>query len=163
MLFIWLVIVLILLISLGGFFLGAPYLPTLKKQVNTIFSLAEMKEGQTLIELGCGDGRVLVEAAKRGINSVGYEINPILFLIALLRSKKHKDRIRIVYGNYWRKEWPPANVIFVFLIGRYMDKLDKHIKMYPHKPVKLVSFAFKLPDKKISKQQENLYLYDYLG
>ena len=114
MLFIWLVIVLVLLLSLIGFFLGAPYLPTLKKQVNAIFSIAEMKEGQTLIELGCGDGRVLVEAAKRGINSVGYEINPILFLIALLRSKRYKDRIRLVYGNYWQKEWPEATLYLYF-------------------------------------------------
>jgi 16S rRNA A1518/A1519 N6-dimethyltransferase RsmA/KsgA/DIM1 with predicted DNA glycosylase/AP lyase activity len=161
MLFIWLVIALILLLSLTGFFLGAPYLPTLGKQVNAIFSLAEMKRGQTLIELGCGDGRVLVEAAKRGINSVGYEINPILFIIALLRSKKYKGRIKVVCGNYWQKEWPKADVIFVFLIGRYMGKLDKYVKLYPHKPVKLVSFAFKLPDRQISKQQENLYLYEY--
>lgn len=162
MLFIWLVIVLVLLLSLIGFFLGAPYLPTLKKQVNAIFSIAEMKEGQTLIELGCGDGRVLVEAAKRGINSVGYEINPILFLIALLRSKRYKDRIRLVYGNYWQKEWPEANVIFVFLIDRYMKKLDEHLSEYPFKPIKLVSYAFKIPRKKAAVEKEGLFLYTYI-
>jgi SAM-dependent methyltransferase len=119
-----------------------------------------MKEDQTLIELGCGDGRVLIEAARRGINSVGYEINPILFLIALIRSKKYKNRIRLVYGNYWHKEWPEADVIFVFLIGRYMKKLDEHINKYPFKPIKLVSYAFKIPRKKAT-EKDGLFLYTY--
>jgi hypothetical protein len=55
---IWLVLViLVMLICFGGVLLfGAPYLPTLKPQVHAALELANLKPGQTLLELGCGDG-----------------------------------------------------------------------------------------------------------
>ena len=46
-------------------FFGAPYLPTFNKVQNTALDLLDLKPGQTLIELGSGDGRVMREAAKR--------------------------------------------------------------------------------------------------
>ena len=65
---------------------GAPYLPTLRKQIDAAFDLAELMPNDMVIELGCGDGRVLIAAAKLGYKAVGYELNPILFIICWLRT-----------------------------------------------------------------------------
>ena len=46
---------------------GAPYLPTLRTQVEAAIELADIKEGDTLLELGCGDGKVVLCAAQKGI------------------------------------------------------------------------------------------------
>src|SRR5437870_1372345 len=107
-------------------FLGAPYVPTLHKQRETALDLLNLKPGQTLIDLGCGDGAMLITAAKRGINTVGYEINPLLVLIAWLRTRRYGNKVKIVQGNFWQKDWPQADAVFVFLTNRYMDRLNQN-------------------------------------
>lgn len=140
---------------------GAPYLPTLKKQVEPALDLLNLQSGQTLLELGCGDGRILKAAAIRGIRGVGYELNPLLAVFARLNTWRYRKSIRIIWGNYWLARWPPAEGIFVFLLNPYMQKLDKKIIQDCPKPVKLVSFAFKIPNKQVSKEKQGLYLYRY--
>jgi len=140
---------------------GAPYLPTLGPQVATALDLIDLKRGQTLLELGCGDGKVLVAAAERGLKVVGYELNPILALIAWLRTRRYKGRVTVICGDFWRADWPPAEAIFVFLLDPFMPRLHTKITQYSSKPVKLVSFAFKVPAKAPEKIENGLFLYMY--
>ena len=114
-----------------------------------------------LIELGSGDGRILREAGRKGIRAVGYELNPILVLYSIINTWKYRDTVSVVWGNYWLKEWPEADGIFVFLLDRYMTKLNNKIVRDFHKPVKVVSFAFKIPEKQPSAQKNGLFLYRY--
>ncbi|MDP9129322.1 MAG: class I SAM-dependent methyltransferase [Candidatus Binatota bacterium] len=160
---IWLSLLLIgLVICFGGVLLvGAPYLPTLNPQLKAALKLAGLKPGDTLLELGCGDGRVLIAAARQGLNTVGYELNPLLALVAWLRTRRYRKQIKIIWGNFWIQQWPPADAIFVFLLPRYMAKLNKKVIQYPHQPVKLVSFAFTIPDRPSSSQKAGSYLYKY--
>jgi len=161
MLFLWLFFGVVMLF---GFVLafGAPYLPTLSRQTTTALDLLDLKPGQTLIELGCGDGRVLLAAAKRGITGVGYELNPILILVAKLVTWRHRKLVTVKLGNFWAVKWPQADGIFVFLLDKYMEKLDKKITQeYKDKKVKLVSFAFKIPEKKPLTVKNGLFLYEY--
>ena len=153
----------VILILVFGFVIlfGAPYLPTLKKQIDTAFELLDLKKGQTLIELGSGDGRILYEAGKKGIKAVGYELNPILVLYSKIKTWKYRDNVKVVWGNYWTKDWPKADGIFVFLLDRYMLKLNNKIIQKYDQPIKLVSFAFKIPGKKIIDSRQGLFLYKY--
>lgn len=159
----WLLVAACLLIIAFGFVVlfGAPYLPTLRKQIDDAFDLLDLKPGQTILELGCGDGRILQAAAKRGLKAVGYEINPILVIVSRLRTLRYGKQIKVVWGDYWHEEWPPADGIFVFLLDRYMKKLDKKIIQWNEDTVKLVSFAFKVPHKKATKTKNGLFLYTY--
>jgi hypothetical protein len=140
---------------------GAPYLPTLKGQVPKALDLIDLKPGQTLLELGSGDGRVLMAAAERGICAIGYELNPLLVLYSRLRTRRYGNLVRVVWGDFWAKRLPPADGIFVFLLNPYMQKLDNKIVQESSKPVKLVSFAFKIPGRKATKEANSLYLYQY--
>ncbi len=161
MLFLWFILVFVLVCFLMGVILGAPYLPTLNKQIETALDLAELSKDQVLIELGSGDGRVLIAAAKLGIKSVGYELNPILVIISYLRTVRYRGSIRIIWANYWRADWPQADAVFVFLIERYMKKLDSYLLKYKYRPVKLISFAFKIPGKTPTQSKAGVYIYQY--
>jgi precorrin-6B methylase 2 len=98
---IWiLLLIIILAFQFVVLFLGAPYVPTLHKQREIALDLLKLKPGQTLIDLGCGDGAMLIEAAKRGIKVVGYEINPLLVFIAWARTRRYSKNVKIIRGNF---------------------------------------------------------------
>ncbi len=140
---------------------GAPYLPTLNRQVDEALDMLKLKPGDTLLELGCGDGKVLVAAAERGYKVVGYELNPILAFVAWVRTRRYGRQVRVVWGNFWNKQWPPAEGIFVFLLTRYMSRLDTKIAQEYKHPVKLISFAFEVPGRKPKARKLGLFLYQY--
>jgi len=142
-------------------FFGAPYLPTLKPQINTAFELLDLEAGQTLLELGCGDGRVLIAAAERGLKAVGYELNPFLALLAWLRTRRYGDLVTVKCRNFWLEKWPEADGIFVFLHTRFMPKLDRKVKNESRRPLKVVSFAFRIPERKMVDEKNGLFLYEY--
>ncbi len=157
-----LVIVSVLIICFSGVLLfGAPYLPTLRPQVQAALKLAGLKPGQTLLELGCGDGKVLIAAARQGIYAVGYELNPLLAATAWLRTRRYRKYVRVIWGDFWRLPWPEAQAIFVFLLPKYMPKLHKKVIQYKHKPVKLVSYAFAIPGVAPSAESAGVYCYSY--
>lgn len=145
----------------GVLLFGAPYLPTLTPQVKAALDLADLKPGQTILELGCGDGKVLIAAAQRGVNSVGYELNPMLALLCWLRTRRYRKNVIVIWGDFWKKPWPEAEAIFTFLLPKYMKKLDKKVIQFAHNPVKLVSFAFEVPDKKPAATKDGVFLYKY--
>jgi SAM-dependent methyltransferase len=140
---------------------GAPYLPTLKRQVDTALDMLDLKPGQTMLELGCGDGRVLRAAAARGWYVVGYELNPILVVTAYIVTWKYRKNVKIIWGNFWKREWPPAQGIFTFLLQKYTLPLNTKIVQNMPKPLKLVSFAFTIPHKEPTKVNGGLYFYTY--
>lgn len=156
-------VILILILACFSFILlfGAPYLPTLKSQKIEALDLLDLKPGQIMLELGCGDGRVLKEAAKRKIKGIGYELNPLLYLLAKIITFNQRDLVTIKWANYWTISWPKIDGIYVFLIAKYMAKLDTKIIQSGSQGVKLVSYSFKIPGKKAIKSKNGLYLYKY--
>lgn len=157
------------LILLFGFVLlfGAPYVPTLSVQTEEALDLLDLRPGQVLLELGSGDGRIQRAAAVRGIYSVGYELNPLLVLWAVLRNWRYRKFIKTRWGNYWRMSLPQqTDAIYVFLLDKYMNKLHKKIEQdmsawQSKKRLKVVSFAFEIPSKKPVNQRAGMFLYRY--
>ncbi len=121
----------------------------------------DLKPGQTLIDLGSGDGAMLKAAAERGLKAVGYEINPFLVLVSWLRTRRYGGRVKVTQGNFWKKKWPQAEGVFVFLTDRYMDQLDENMLRQFKKPVKLVTYGFSLHGRKQSAKKGACFLYKY--
>ncbi len=158
---IWLVLLAVILCFGFVVLFGAPYLPTLTKQVEIALDLLDLQPGQTMLELGCGDGKVLIAATRRGWKVVGYELNPLLVLVAWIRTRRYRRQVKIVWGNFFTKDWPPAEGIFSFVLPRFMAKVDRKIISSGSSPVKLASFAFSIPHKKPLQQKAGVFLYHY--
>jgi len=159
-----LILVLIGLVLIFTFviFFGAPYLPTLKKRTVDALELLDLKPGQTLLELGSGDGRVLKRAAGLGIKGIGYELNPLLVWYSRISCWRYRELVRFECRNYWSITLPPSDGIYVFLLDKFMPRLDKKIVAEAKKPVKVVSYAFKIPGKKVTTEKNALFLYAYV-
>jgi 16S rRNA A1518/A1519 N6-dimethyltransferase RsmA/KsgA/DIM1 with predicted DNA glycosylase/AP lyase activity len=143
----WLFAVVVLCFGLGAL-LGAPFLPVRKVDAEAALDLAELKAGQTLIDLGSGDGRLLLAAAQRGASAIGYEVNPIMYLWSLVVTWRYRRQISVRLQNFWRLPLPPADVIYIFL-GQEVAR-----------PTKVVSYVFELPRQPIkSTRNTHLYLY----
>lgn len=140
---------------------GAPFLPTLKSRAPDAIKLLDLKPGQTLVELGSGDGRLLKLAAKQGVYAIGYELNPLLVMWTYLTCWRYRKYITVHIGNFWHHTLPPTDAIYTFLLNPYMEKLDKKITQEITKKVKLVSFTFAVPGKKATKEINGMRLYEY--
>ena len=83
-------------------FFGAPWHPLMPGTIRRILRFAEVQPGETVCDLGCGEGRVLITAAKEfSARSIGVEIDPLKILLARLLRKINgvDDRVNIVQGN----------------------------------------------------------------
>jgi 16S rRNA A1518/A1519 N6-dimethyltransferase RsmA/KsgA/DIM1 with predicted DNA glycosylase/AP lyase activity len=159
---IFLLAAIILLLFAGVIAFGAPYVPTLSRQVESALTILDLKPGQTMLELGCGDGRLLKAAARRGIYAVGYELNPLLFIYAKLATWHYRNYARVVWGNYWTADWPKADGMYAFLLKPYMSKLHNKVVQYTDKrPFRVVSYAFQIQEKKPAAEKDGMFLYEY--
>lgn len=157
-----LLVILVLVLALQfAVLIGPPYVPTLRRQRRSALELLELKPGQTLVDLGCGDGSLLIDAARQGIKGVGYEINPLLASIAWLRAKRYKSQVKIHLKNFWKADISKADGVYVFLAGKYMAKFDKFLKSQVSKPIKVISYGFEIPNTSPIKKKDGLNLYKY--
>jgi hypothetical protein len=160
----WILFFLIIIVIFFGLvvFFGPPYLPTTKKQIDTAIKLLALEKGQTLLELGSGDGRVVLAAAKQGLKVIGIELNPLLVILSYFVTFRYRSQVRLIWGSYWGPPWPRADAVFTFMLPRYMTKLDKRMQQWrPSEKTRLASFAFVIPDKEPVKVKDGVYLYEY--
>jgi hypothetical protein len=138
---------------------GAPYLPIMKRDSELVLKLAELKQGNTLIDLGSGDGRLLKAAARQGIICIGYEINPILYVISLIVTWPERKLITIYMADYWSVKLPDADVIYVFLLQKYMSRLSRKLHSEAQPDTLLISYIFKIPGAKPIRENRNTSVY----
>ncbi len=154
-----------LAIAITGFgvagFTGAPYVPVLKRDHDALLRLAGLKAGQMLIDLGAGDGYLLRAAARRGIRGVGYEINPIMVIVAKIACFRYRKLIQVHLADFWHLNIPAADAIYVFLIPRLMTKLDHKLTAEIKRPTNVISYAFEIPHKQAKSKTSNAFLYEY--
>jgi len=153
------VAILLLALCFGGVLLrGAPYLPTMDNQARVALELLELQPSQTVLELGSGDGKVLVLAAQAGLQVVGIELNPLLVVVSWLRTRRYRKRVRIIWGDFWLVDWPACDGVFTFLLDRFMPKLDARMQKV-QRP--LASVVFQIPGRQPAAQKSGVFLYQY--
>ena len=139
---------------------GAPWVPARSYDLNTLLDDSNIKSGELYIELGCGDGRLVRAAAKRGAEAIGYELNPVLWLVAWLGCIRH-PHTHIRLGNFWTKDLSQADVVMAFLVPRTMPRLGRKADTEMKKGARLVSYIFPIPKKKHSRKHRSWYIYTY--
>lgn len=129
-----------------------PYVPSTTKVVKRMIEVAKIKPKETVVDLGCGDGRLLFFAEKsaRGVKAVGFEIAPLMYLMAKLKQVFRGSRAEIRFQSLFRANLKSANVIFCYLFPDVMKALVKKIRSECRPGTRIVSNTFKMPDMKLS-------------
>lgn len=146
-------------------FLGAPFVTTPDERVKKILKLASPKKGEILYDLGSGDGRIVVGAAKTyGVKAFGIEINPILVWLSRRRIKKLglENQAEIFQGNFFHKNFSDADIVITYLLQTTNENLEKKFlrELKPGARIVSESFTFrKIPFLKSSEKESSLRLY----
>ena len=143
------------------FFKGAIYIPTKRKTVEKMINLADIKPGDVAVDLGSGDGRLVIALAKAEAEAHGYEINPLLVLLARhnIRKSGLKNRAFIHFKNFWKEDFSRFNVVMIFGIGFAMKFLEQKLKKELKPGSRIVSNAFSFPDWQCEKKEDTALLY----
>ena len=125
---------------------GALYVSTPGARIATFLDAVPMNPGQLLVDLGCGDGRVLRKVRKRyGVRAVGFEINPLAYLKARVACLGYRG-IEIRLQNFWKADIKRADVVFCYLFPDVMNALSTRLKKELKPGAIIVSCNFQLPD-----------------
>ncbi len=124
------------------------YEPTLLAVVDTLVSAANVGPKDVVYDLGCGDGRFLVAAARRGATGVGFDLNHNLveWAIANAVAERVETRVRFEVRDLFTVDLSPASVVTLYLLPelnlKLRPKLWKELKVGS----RVVSNAFDMGD-----------------
>jgi hypothetical protein len=159
-----LIFILALLWILVPVFYGLPAKPTSPDRIRRGLKLAGLQPHETLYDLGAGDGRVLIIAAKEfGAQAVGLEVGPmqiaVSWLRVLLNGIRHK--VRIEAGNYYKAEVSEADVVYVYATSREVRKLAPLLESQMKRGSRLVSISADFPkwEPSIFDEQDLIFIY----
>ncbi len=139
---------------------GAVYFPSRLEAVHRAIKLAKVKEGETVIDLGSGDGRVLIEFAQRGVYGIGYEINPWLVWISRRKIDKAglSQFIKIKWKSMWQADFSKAQIVYLYQFPEFMNRLYKKIISAGVK-IRLVTNDYAITEAKVKKTVGKMNLY----
>jgi SAM-dependent methyltransferase len=105
------------------------FLPTEESLVEKMVSLAKLRPQDRLIDLGSGDGRMVIAAAKRGARALGIEYNPRLVALAKRNAAKERvaDRAEFIEADIFETDFSDSTVITMFLLPELNLRLRSQI------------------------------------
>jgi hypothetical protein len=154
-------LIIFILFNFFTFFQGAPYVPTTRKNLRDMLELANPKLNERVAEIGSGDGRIVIELAKKGAQVDGYEINPVLVLYSIILIYKHQlhKNARIHWKSFWDVDFSSFELVTVYCLNTSMGKLEKKLLKELPKKARIVSNTFSFPDLKPEKTKGKVKLY----
>ncbi|MGZ9224057.1 MAG: hypothetical protein ACXW4M_00725 [Anaerolineales bacterium] len=123
---------------------GLPPVPTKPERIRKALKLVNLQPNEVLYDLGAGDGRVLLIAAREfGAKAVGIEVGPIQCALIWLRAvaSGFGDQIQIRWANFYKADLRDADVVFVYATSKEVVKLASHLEKQMKKGSRVVSIS----------------------
>ncbi|HLJ13139.1 MAG TPA: class I SAM-dependent methyltransferase [Bryobacteraceae bacterium] len=147
----------------------APYVPSPPHVVERMLEMANLKPGETIYDLGCGDGRILITAAQLfRAKGVGVEISDRLAKIASNRVQKLglQNQVKIIHGDLMNVDLSGADVVTIYLLTLSNEELRPRLEKYLKPGARVVSHDFAVPgwkptevDRSSEHPGHSIYLY----
>jgi tRNA A58 N-methylase Trm61 len=153
----------------------APFVPSPSQVIQYMLKLADLKPGEVFFDLGAGDGRTVIMAAKSfGARSVGVELREDLAKKALstIHESGLGDRVTIVNGDMFSVNLTSADVVFLYLTTSANEKIRPKLEQDLRKGVRVVSHDYEIvgwkplkvenycENPKLGYPSHTIYLYE---
>ena len=135
----------------------APYVVSPQHVVDLMLEMADLKPGETLYDLGSGEGRIVIMAARKfKAKAVGVELEAGLCKIASARVKAFglEDSVRIIHGNLLKVDLRPADVVTIYLLTASNELLRPNLERDLKPGARVVSHDFEIRGWKPSAVQK---------
>ena len=143
----------------------APFITTPDAIVPVMLDLAGVSANDVVYDLGCGDGRIVIAAGKRGARGVGVDIDDVLIENAKVAARQAgvADRVRFIRGDLFEIDYRDATVVMLYLSERLNLQLLPKLKAQLKPGARIVSHRFKMgdlkPDRTINIDNRDIYLW----
>jgi SAM-dependent methyltransferase len=110
---------------------AAPFVPTPLEVVDAMLALAEVRESDTLYDLGSGDGRIIIMAAEKyKATAIGIEFDRDLCKQTRLAimNRRMEDKVRVIHGDIFQQDLRSASVVTAYLLRKSLEKLAPMLK-----------------------------------
>lgn len=184
LLVLWILLIVLLLIGIAfliyfiyntlwiAFFHGVPFVPARTKIVGQIIEALAIFPGETVIDLGCGDARILIAAWQKEprANYIGYESSFFPFWLARFKIWRAGANIKIFRQNFFKADLSATNRIFTYLLPDIMERLLPKLARELRPGARLISldfpFSLKLPQQVIAldgraRLGKKLFVYQF--
>ena len=144
--------------------IGAQWIPTPKDVVRKMLSFADVGPQDTLIDLGSGDGRIILLAAQEfGASAFGIEADPLRVLITRIRIrlKGLEDQVEVIWGNFFKSDLGAASVVTIYQSTEINKKLKQQLEEQLHPGTRVVTYSFIFEGWEPVKVDESTKLYLY--
>jgi len=126
---------------------GVPYVPLRKKQLNQVANVFDFEKDLNIVDLGCGDGRVLRKLEKKGFKKlIGYEINLWPYSLAKIKNFFTRSNSKIILKNFEKVDLGKFDIVFCYLLESYLEQLKQKFEKELKPGSKLISFGFQIKD-----------------
>jgi SAM-dependent methyltransferase len=142
-----------------------PFVPTPYETVEEMLKLADVGPGDYVIDLGSGDGRIVIAAARRGAYGHGIDIDPKRISEAKKNASKAgmENRVLFMEGNLFETDFSRASVITMYLLNSVNMKLRPNLLKNLRPGTRIVSYYFNMndwePDKRIEVNNSDVYFW----
>ena len=140
---------------------GAIYDPSTPYETSLIVEVANLASSEKAVDLGSGDGRVVIELARRGAEAHGYEVNPVLVMLSRRNIRKAgvSGKAFIHWKSFWNVDLGQFDVITVFQVDFVMARLEAKLKKELSPSARIVSHYWRFPSLPLVREHGRVYLY----
>lgn len=122
----------------------APYVPTNLNLISKVLKSAGVKKGKVFYELGSGDGRVVIDAAKLGAKGNGVEQSWLRVWYSRYKSRLAGTNklTHFCHGNIFERNYYPADIVYIYLLTPAVEKLEAKLKKELNKGAVIITQTY---------------------
>jgi cyclopropane fatty-acyl-phospholipid synthase-like methyltransferase len=147
--------------KIGNYELQVPFVTTSSDNLKTVIELSEIKPAMKVVDLGSGDGRVVLEFAKHKATVHGFEIRPELVERSIKRISDAglEEKITIFQSSFWDVDLSAYDIIYIYGMQSVLVRLEQKLEQEMNPGASFISNIFRLPKWRAKKIKDGVHLY----
>ncbi|NXA33976.1 F173B methyltransferase, partial [Eudromia elegans] len=142
-----------------------PFVPATSAQVENVLRMLRGRKG-ALVDIGSGDGRIVIAAAKQGFKAVGYELNPWLVWYSRYRAWRDgvHENTKFYISDLWKVSFSHYTNVVIFGVPQMMPQLEKKLEEELQRNARVIACRFPfpcwIPDHTTGEGIDTVWAYD---